>query len=74
MMRQRMGVKEYLGFSHLTKNLWPPKLVEGIFEVWWLLQKFLWVKKIICTLNGFVLTDFFPKNKTKQFCVVRTGT
>ena len=45
----------------MTKNCWPPKLVDGIFEVFWHLRKFWWVKQIICIENGFALTDFFAK-------------
>ena len=59
------------GFSRLTKFLQPPKLVDGIFEVSFRLQKFWWVQKIVRTRNGFALTDFLAKQT--QFRVVRTG-
>ena len=59
------------GFSRLTKFLQPPKLVDGIFEVLFRLQKFWWVQKVVRTRNGFALTDFFAKQA--KFCVVRTG-
>ena len=58
-------------FSRLTKFLQPPKLVDGIFEVSFRLQKFWWVQKVVRTRNGFALTDFFAKQT--KFCVVRTG-
>ena len=59
------------GFSRLTKFLQPPKLVDGIFEVSFRLQKFWWVQKIVRTRNGFALTDFVAKQT--KFRVVRTG-
>ena len=59
------------GFSRLTKFLQPPKLVDGIFEVSFRLQKFWWVQKIVRTRNGFALTDFLAKQT--KFRVVRTG-
>ena len=49
------------GFSRLTKNSQAPNQVYGILEVWWRLRKFLWVKEIVRTRNGFLLTDFFCK-------------
>ena len=59
------------GFSRLTKFLQPPKLVDGIFEVWLRLQKFWWVQKIVRTRNRFALTGFFAKQT--KFRVMRTG-
>ena len=59
------------GFSRLTKFLQPPKLVDGIYEVSFRLQKFWWVQKIVRTRNGFALTDFLEKQT--KFRVVRTG-
>ena len=41
------------------KHSRPPNLVDGMFEVWWRLRKFLRAKKIVRTKNGFVLTVFF---------------
>ena len=60
------------GCSRLTKFLQPPKLVDGIFEVLFRLQKFWWVQKVVRTRNGFTLTDFFAKQT--KFCLVQTGS
>ena len=45
------------------ENPRPPKLVDGIFEVWWHLRKFPWVKKVVRTLSGFMLTFLVLQNK-----------
>ena len=58
-------------FSRPTKNCRPPKPVDGIFEDWWHLRKFWWVKQIVRIEKGFASTDFFAKQT--KFRVVRTG-
>ena len=55
----------------IIHNCRPPKLVVSIFEVWWHLRKFWWVKQIICTENGFAFADFFAKQT--KFYVIWTG-
>ena len=50
MDQRRIAVKNK-GFCRLAKNCGPPNLLDGIFEVWWHLRKFLWLKKIVRTRN-----------------------
>ena len=53
----------------------PPKLVDGIFEVWWHLRKFWWVKQIVRIENDFALTDFFAKQtKFRELALTETSS
>ena len=59
MTHRRMDAKEQRIFSP-DKISWPAKLVDGIFEVWWHLRKFLWVKKNRSHFKMLVMI-IFPK-------------